>query len=134
MCAQGKRNILYFDGVCALCNFWVDILIKFDKNQRLQFAPLQGPTAANSIDQKHIENLTTLVFIKGEETFTKSDAVIYSLASIGGIFKLIYIFKLIPKFIRDKIYTSISNHRYKWFGKKEACRLPTEEERGRLLP
>lgn len=126
-------NLIFFDGVCGLCNRFVNLLIEADKNNVLKFAPLQGTTAAELLSKEFIHELKTIVYYRNYEIFTESDAVLEILKSIGGIWAIFYIFKWIPKFIRDYIYKWISLHRLEWFGRLDRCRIPTKEDRARFL-
>jgi predicted DCC family thiol-disulfide oxidoreductase YuxK len=129
-----KTGILFFDGVCSVCNGLIDFMMLEDRNIALQFASLQGSTAKNLLDKKYIEDLNSIVYIEGDKIYTESTGVLQAVSSMGGIYKLLLILKLVPKFLRDKIYAYIAANRYKWFGKKDNCRMPTPEERDRLLP
>lgn len=128
-----QSGILFFDGVCGMCNGLINFMMSEDSNHALQFAALQGETAKQKVDKSYLENLNSIVYLEGGKSYTESDGVIHAAAAMGGIYKLILIVKLIPKFIRDKTYAFISANRYKWFGKKEACRMPTLAEREKLL-
>ncbi len=130
---SATKNIVFFDGVCGLCNFFVDFLLKEDPEDVLIFSPLQGETAQTYIPNIDSSNLTTVVFYTADKTYTKSDAVIEILKSIGGIWKLVVVLKVIPKPVLDAGYTFIATHRFEWFGQKETCRMPTPKERGKLL-
>ncbi len=134
------KYIVLFDGVCALCNHSIDFLIKLDKELKLKFAPLQGETAKAVFSRNTIDDdaLKSIILVKksdgGEQIFKRSDAVLESLKTIGGFWNIVVIFKLFPRAIRDSIYNFIARNRYKWFGKYDACRLPTPEERELFLP
>ncbi len=127
-----KKNFVFFDGVCGLCNAFIDFLLVKDKNDVLLFAPLQGETAREYIQNIDPSNLKTVVFYSDGKLFTKSDAVIEIFRSLGGIWKLAVVFKFIPRKLRDFFYNIVSENRIKWFGQKETCRMPTEKERGKL--
>jgi predicted DCC family thiol-disulfide oxidoreductase YuxK len=126
-------NLIFFDGVCGLCNRFVNLLIDADKNHALKFAPLQGKTAAELLPKEFIQELKTIVYCRNQQIYTESDAVLEILKSIGGIWAIFYIFKWIPKLIRDYIYQWISLHRLHWFGRLDSCRMPSKEERARFL-
>jgi predicted DCC family thiol-disulfide oxidoreductase YuxK len=128
-----KRQILFFDGVCGLCNSTVDLLMREDINESLKFAPLQGETAKNLLSSKEISELKSVVFYKDGKTFVQSDAIIETGRTMGGFFGLAIMLKLIPKFLRNFFYDIIAKNRYKWFGVKETCRMPNEKEREKLL-
>lgn len=121
--------IVFFDGVCGLCNSFVNILLSEDRNQVLKFSPLQGQTAKAKLPKDLSADLKTMAFFRNDRLYTKSDAALEVLKTIGGIFSLFYIFKFIPRFIRDAAYDFISKNRIRWFGQSESCRMPTKEER-----
>lgn len=129
-----QSGLLFFDGVCSMCNGLINFMMSEDKNQVLRYAPLQGETAQENLSAKYLEDINTIVYKQGNKIYTESNGVIHALASMGGIYKLVLIFKIIPKPIRDNVYAFISKNRYKWFGKKDVCRMPTPEERDKLLP
>ena len=131
--SRDKRQILFFDGVCGLCNSTVDLLIKEDINDALKFAPLQGETAKDLIPKKEISEMKSVVFYRDGKIFIQSDAIIETGRAMGGFFGLAIILKLIPKFLRNFFYDIIAKNRYKWFGVKETCRMPSENEREKLL-
>jgi len=128
------KKIIFFDGVCGLCNKTVNFLMSVDKRQNLRFAPLQGDTAKNHLPAEIIEDLNTLVFYEDGELTNRSTAVLRALKAIGGFCGLLYVGIIIPRPLRDWIYKIVAKNRYKWFGEHETCRMPTPEERGRLLP
>ncbi|MFN5182279.1 MAG: DCC1-like thiol-disulfide oxidoreductase family protein [Bacteroidota bacterium] len=131
--SKAEKPIVFFDGVCGLCNSSVDLLMKEDRINVLLFAPLQGETAKNSLPPEIIKNLKSLVFYKNNCVYTQSDAVIEIGKAIGGFWGLSFLLKVIPKFARNLFYNLIAKNRYKWFGMKETCRMPTKDERERLL-
>jgi len=126
-------QIIFFDGVCGLCNRFVHLLIKADKQSSLKFAPLQGNTAKELLPVEYTYELKTIVFYQKHKISTESDAVLEILKSIGGIWIIFYMFRWVPKLIRDRIYQWISRYRTKWFGRLDSCRMPTKEERNRFL-
>jgi predicted DCC family thiol-disulfide oxidoreductase YuxK len=130
---SATKNIVFFDGVCGLCNAFIDFLLKEDRKDVLLFSPLQGETAQHYIKDIDPSNLTTVVFCTDGKIYTKSDAVIEIFKSLGGVWRLAAVFKLIPKPLRDIAYAFVATHRMQWFGQKETCRMPTSKERGKLL-
>ena len=130
---QAKNQMVFFDGVCGLCNSFIDMLLKEDRRDVLVFAPLQGETAKKYLPEISTTKMKTVVFFRDGVVFQQSDAVIEIGKSLGGLFKLLILLKIFPKFIRDFFYSIIADNRYKWFGKKESCRMPTKNERGKLL-
>jgi len=128
-----SQHIVLFDGVCGLCNTFIDFLLKEDREDVLHYAPLQGETAKQFVENIDPSNLQTVVFCSEGKTYIKSDAVIEIFQSMGGIWRLAIIFKVIPKSLRDTAYAYVAKNRLKWFGQKETCRMPTPKERGKLL-
>lgn len=128
-----QSGIVYFDGVCSVCNGFVDFLISRDRNHSLQYATLQGETAKNNLDEELYKNMNSIIFQTDEKVYTQSNAALMALSSLGGFWKFAVWLRLIPRFIRDAFYNLIARNRYSWFGKRDACRLPTESERGRIL-
>ena len=127
-------NIILFDGVCNLCNYTVRFLIKYDKNNILKFAASQTIAGANIIRQYSVLNEgKSVVFIKDEIVFYKSDAIIEIAKLINGWPHLFKYACLFPKFLRDGMYNLIAKNRYSLFGKKETCMVPTEDNRNRFL-
>ena len=130
---DNNKTILFFDGVCGLCNRFVDFVIKRDKEHQIHFAPLQGQTSQNVLDANYSEELKTLIFYKDSNVLLRSDAVLEILKILGGFWGIFSIFKIIPRPIRDAVYNFIAHNRYKWFGKRDLCRVPTPEERDYFL-
>lgn len=127
-------SIVFFDGVCGMCNYFVNFLIEEDKDNVLKFSPLQGQKAMDILPKEFTQKLDTLVFYQDNKIYTESKAVLKILYSMGGIWKLFYVFKIIPRFIRNGIYKYISQHRIEWFGSSDSCRIPTSDERAKFLP
>ncbi len=122
--------ILFFDGVCGLCNTSVDWLLARDHAHRLAFAPLQGETAARLLPQTDRENLDTVIVWDRGNLYRRSEAVFRAVQLLGpGWNLLIAILNFIPTPIRDIVYRAVAANRYPVFGKRDTCRLPTKEER-----
>ena len=127
--------VLFFDGVCGFCNAAVDWLIARDPAGVLRFAPLQGETAAKLLPDSDRECLDSLVLLDGAGRSRRSRAAVRALGRLGGRWRAAsWALWLIPGPLRDAGYRLISKLRYLIRGKKETCRLPTAEERGRFLP
>lgn len=131
---SNNKNILFFDGTCVLCNRLVDFLIRKDKTHLLYYSSLQGETAKNNLAPEIAKKLDTIVFFQNGNSYIKSNAILQVAKTLGGGWQLLYGFKIIPRFIRDLAYNLIANNRYKWFGENDICRIPTKEDRGKLLP
>ncbi|WP_397568507.1 thiol-disulfide oxidoreductase DCC family protein [Schlesneria sp. T3-172] len=132
---EGVRRILFFDGVCGLCNWSIDFVMKRDYRKQFQFAPLQGDTAKSLLSPADVNNLDTMVLWVAGRTYRKSAAVIRILWQLGPGWRVLGVLLwLIPLPLRNLGYTIVAKNRYRVFGKKESCRLPTPEERTRFLP
>jgi predicted DCC family thiol-disulfide oxidoreductase YuxK len=130
-----NQKIILFDGICNFCNFWVNFIIDRDKKDDFKFAALQSDKGQKLLERFEIDNnaFDSFVFIDGEKVHTKSTAAFKICKSLKGIWKYFYFLIFIPKPIRDFIYTLVAKNRYKFFGKRDACRLPTEQERVKFL-
>ena len=132
--AEIDPPVLFFDGVCGFCNETVDFALRNDRNGRVLFAPLQGTTAAERLDDSDTQNLDTVVMIDGGRTFRRSTAIARLLRHLGGIWNLLgWLLWLIPWPLRDLGYRLVAKFRYRLFGKKDSCRLPSPEEQARFL-
>ncbi|MEO6612091.1 MAG: thiol-disulfide oxidoreductase DCC family protein [Chitinophagaceae bacterium] len=127
--------VILFDGVCNFCNYWVNFAIKRDKKKRLRFTALQGDTAARLLPQYSINPtaLSSVIFIDKDKAWTQSSAAIRICKHLDGGWKLFYGLIILPKLFRDFFYNIIARNRYKWFGKKETCMIPTPELKERFL-
>jgi predicted DCC family thiol-disulfide oxidoreductase YuxK len=124
---QSTHSIILFDGVCNLCNGAVNFVIKRDPGNVFKFAPLQEKQGAlllktHAID---IQKLESIVLIENEKVYIKSSAALRITKKLSGLWPLFFVLLIIPSFIRDGIYDIIAKNRYKWFGKKEQCMIPT---------
>jgi predicted DCC family thiol-disulfide oxidoreductase YuxK len=128
------RQIIFFDGVCNLCNGFVDFLVSRDKEQVFFFAPLQGETARLRLAADVPAKLNSVVLWNQGQILEKSDAALMILQQLGGIWWLSRLFWIVPAFLRDLIYDLVAVNRYRLFGRRETCRLPTPEEKARFLP
>ena len=129
--------ILFFDGVCGLCNRFVDLLLKADSRDRFRYAPLQGDTAQRMLglrDQAQAGDPHSFVFLEKDKRYEQSEAVLLALRRLGGAWRLIAMLYVFPRPLRDFVYRIVARNRYRWFGRRDECRLPTPEERDRFLP
>ncbi len=125
--------ILFFDGVCGLCNGLVDWLLPRDHKKKIKFATLQGTTAATLLTKAHTEDLNTVVLWYKGRILTESQAILTCLRELGGFWSLAYGLIIIPSFISDTVYRFIARNRYKFFGKLSTCRMPLPGERLQFL-
>ena len=127
--------VILFDGVCNLCNGTVQFILKRDKQSRFKFAPLQGDFGQRTLSRFGLpaSSLHSFILLEGEKIYTHSTGALRVLLHLGGVWKILYAFIIIPRFIRDRVYNFIARNRYKWFGKRISCYLPSEEVKGRFL-
>jgi predicted DCC family thiol-disulfide oxidoreductase YuxK len=111
----------------------VDGLIRHDRQGRLRYAPLQGRTAAARLPAEAVAGLTTVVLERDGRLSRRSNAAIEAVVILGGPWRTASLLKAVPRPLRDAIYDAVARHRYGWFGRREACRLPTEAERDLFL-
>jgi len=129
------QPIVFFDGVCGLCNWIVDLLLRADTNQVLLYAPLQGETARRALGPMTQDVGEWSFFLLDERGLhERSDAVLATCRHLGGSWALFGLLGVVPREILDEGYRFIARNRYQWFGQHETCRIPTAEERGRFLP
>lgn len=135
-----KKNIphqplLLFDGVCNLCNNSINYIIKKDTKNVFKFASLQSDVAKKILLQFDSTNfdLSSIVLVDHDKLYFKSTAILKAGKHLGGIYKICYFFIVIPRPIRDLIYDYIAKNRYKWYGKKESCMIPTPELKEKFI-
>jgi predicted DCC family thiol-disulfide oxidoreductase YuxK len=130
---EPSTSIVYFDGVCNLCNGTVQWVIKHDKNKRFKFAALQSK-AGEELQQQYGGTLPDSIILNHEnKLFVKSDAVLKIVSLAGGWVALLAVFYIVPRFLRNKIYDFIARKRYTWYGKRISCMVPTPELQSRFL-
>lgn len=129
------KPILLFDGVCNLCNGFVQFVIQRDPAGTIRFASLQSEAGQTLLRaaQMPAEELSTVVLYENGRFYTHSDVPLLVVRKFGGAWPLLYGFVIIPKFIRDSIYNWIARNRYRWFGKRESCMIPTPNLKARFL-
>lgn len=129
------KPILLFDGVCNLCNGFVQFVIKRDPEGIFRFASLQSEIGQTLLAQAQMptKEISTVVLYEGGKFYTHSDVGLRVFRKMGGAWSLLYGLMIIPKFIRDGIYNWIARNRYRWFGKRESCMIPTPELKSRFL-
>lgn len=129
-------RVIYFDGVCGLCNTFVDWVIKRDRRNLFLFAPIQGETgAARLAPLPENTDEWSIIYCNAAGDYSRaSDAVLNILRDLGGFWRVLSWFKIVPRDIRDWIYAGVAKRRYRWFKKREQCRLPSPEERAKFLP
>ncbi len=141
--AQNLETIVFFDGHCGLCSRVVDFLIARDRARKLRYSPLQGETAKELLTPSEREDLDTMILVRRDpnkpeaplEKLKKSDAALASFEALGGLYGVLArVGTLFPRPLRNACYELIAENRFRIFGKRETCRLPTKEERALFLP
>ena len=128
-------NIILFDGVCNFCNFWVNFIMDRDAKSVFKFASLQSEAGIKLIEKHSIntKDIDSVILIMNNKYFVKSEAVLKIARELTSFWKIFYYFKFIPAPVRDFIYDIIAKNRYSIFGKRESCRIPTEEEKSKFI-
>lgn len=130
-----KSNIIFFDGVCNLCNFWVKYVVRNDPDFVFYFSNLQSEFATNFLTENNIKSdFETIIFFTDGKFLKQSNAIVSILFKIGGFNRFLSrIIKHLPVKFRDGLYKFISRNRYRLFGKKEHCMIPDQNLNKRFL-
>lgn len=131
-----NKKIILFDGVCNLCDSTVQLLIKKDKNDVFRFVQLQSDlgkeiTKYIGVDTKNIDSI--IFYEPGFSYHIKADAAIEIAKNLGGVYSLLSIFSIFPNWLKNNIYDYVAKNRYRWYGKKQSCMMPTLETRAKFL-
>jgi len=135
-----ERITLFFDGVCNLCNSWVDFLVRRDKRRQFRYAPLQGTTfRAVLAAHPELAQVDSLIVVHDradgtQEIFTLSSGPLFLAGRLGGAWSMARVFLFLPRFLRDAAYRLVARMRYSLFGKRPTCRVPTPAEQALFLP
>lgn len=129
----GEINVLLFDGVCNLCNSSVNFVIDHDKKNLLHFSALQSEAGSALVEHFKLADVDSLILIYRGRAYTRSAAAIRTGVLFGGIYRLLAVFLLIPPFLRDPLYDFIARNRYRWFGRRDTCRMPEPGLKKRFL-
>ena len=133
---EKDKKLILFDGVCNLCNGAIQFIIKRDKTDIFRYAALQSEIGERLIRERGIDTtkVDSIILIEpGVAYFTKSDAALRIGQDFGGLWKTLTIFTWIPRPIRDGIYDFVAKNRYRWFGRKDQCMIPTPELQAKFL-
>ncbi|SHG33556.1 Predicted thiol-disulfide oxidoreductase YuxK, DCC family [Salegentibacter echinorum] len=131
-----NKKIILFDGVCNLCNNVVTFVIKHDKKDVFRFASLQSELGKKLVAERDLDpnDLDSVVLIEpGVAYYRKSTAALEISRELSGGYSLLKNFLFIPEGLRDSVYNFVANNRYKWYGKKESCMIPTPELKAKFL-
>lgn len=130
-----EKPIIFFDGVCAMCNAFVNLALRIDRHQIFLFAPLQGTTARELLPPLSDDPREwSMIYLDEKGTHDQLDASLEVYRRLGGFWTLLSLARYVPRSIRTPLYRIVARNRYRWFGHKEQCRIPTPAERQRFLP
>jgi len=129
------RRTILFDGVCNLCNASVLFVVDRDPEARFTFAALQSDEARRLLAERGYQgaDLSTVLLVEGERVYERSTAALRVARHLSGAWPVLYAFLVVPRPVRDAVYAWVARNRYRWFGKEDACRVPTPELRARFL-
>jgi predicted DCC family thiol-disulfide oxidoreductase YuxK len=129
------ESIILFDGVCNLCNGAVQFIIRRDPPGHFKFAALQSNAGEALLQQFQIKagEAGTIILIEGAQYFTRSTAALRIAKRLRGLWPLVYAAILVPPFLRNAVYDYIARNRYRWFGHRDQCMIPTPEMKKRFL-
>ena len=129
------ERVIVFDGVCNFCNAFVNLVMDRDAREEFKFGTLQSEPAQHILNQFELatEDFETFLLLEQGKLFTKSTAALKILRRLNGLWPILYIFILIPRPIRDAVYSFIARHRYGWMGKTTSCRVPTAKDYQRFV-
>ncbi|WP_026968651.1 thiol-disulfide oxidoreductase DCC family protein [Algoriphagus terrigena] len=129
------KSVILFDGVCNLCNTSIDFVLQRDKKDQFRVGALQSAEGKELLSRfdTNPDYLDSLVLIEGDQIYYRSTAALRIAKKLPGLWRILYGLIIFPPAIRDAVYDWIGKNRYRWFGKKNTCRLPTPEEKAKFL-
>ncbi|OYR41314.1 thiol-disulfide oxidoreductase DCC [Halorubrum sp. Ib24] len=127
--------IVLFDGVCNLCSGFVQFILPRDDEGKYRFASLQSDVGQALLAEHDLprDELDSVVLIEDGESYVKSAAILRIATGLGGFYRLLSPFRYLPRSVRDRLYDFVADHRYRWFGKKDRCMMPSEDVQSRFL-
>ena len=128
-------RVILFDGVCGLCNAWVDFVLSADMRARYRFVPLQSEQGRSFLATHRFpaDYTESIVLVDGQRSLVRSAAILEIVSGLGGLWRLAAVVRFVPTRILDTVYDGVAERRYRWFGRRETCRIPTPEERSRFI-
>jgi predicted DCC family thiol-disulfide oxidoreductase YuxK len=129
------KKIVLFDGVCNLCSNSVQFILKRDTKNQFLFGSLQGKAGQEYLKKFQLpaDAFNSFMLVEGDTLYSRSSGALRMLKHLGGGWSVLYAFIIVPKFIRDAVYNFIAKNRYKWFGKKDECWIPTPDLKAKFL-
>ncbi|MCH7517882.1 MAG: thiol-disulfide oxidoreductase DCC family protein [Candidatus Dadabacteria bacterium] len=133
--SEVQNPVILFDGVCNLCNGSVLFILNRDPSGIFKFAPLQSETGKNLLSKFDLPNdkLNSIILVENNEYYLRSTAALKILQRLGALWKIVYVFMLVPRPVRDYIYDIVARNRYKWYGKRAECMIPSSDIESRFL-
>lgn len=130
-----EEPVLLFDGVCNLCDGSVQFILRHEKNSDLKFAAIQSEAGQKLLSQKGIDpgQIDSVILIKGGKVYTESDAVLNVTKFLRFPYGLCNVLLVVPKPVRNFFYKKVASNRYRWFGKRDSCMMPTPSLKNRFL-
>lgn len=128
-----NRSIILFDGYCNFCNSSINFLLKIDRKKVFVFATSQSEAGKILAEKFNLKSIDSVLLITSGKLYSHSSAILEIISLLNYPWKILEITKIAPRFFRDAIYKWIAKNRYKWFGKRATCRIPTAVERERFL-
>ena len=133
--SEVQNPVILFDGVCNLCNGSVLFILNRDPSGIFRFAPLQSETGKNLLSKFVLPNdkFDSIILVENNEYYLRSTAALKILQRLGALWKIVYVFMLVPRPVRDYIYDIVARNRYKWYGKRAECMIPSSDIESRFL-
>ncbi len=132
---ENSHPVLLFDGVCNLCNGAVQFIIRRDPRGKVHFAALQSEAGQQLLEQfpQAPRDVSTIILVEKGKLYTRSDAALRVARHLSGAWPALYGFIIVPRPIRNAVYNWVARNRYRWFGKKDQCMIPTPNLKARFL-
>jgi predicted DCC family thiol-disulfide oxidoreductase YuxK len=129
------RAVIVFDGVCVLCNGWVQFLLRHDRARRYRFAAMQSASGrrlllAHGLDP---DDPVSFLLVEQDRAWRDTDALRQVLGGLGGAWRIAHLLRWVPRGVRDPLYRLLARNRYRWFGRHDRCYLPAVDEQDRFL-
>lgn len=128
-----EHPVVFFDGVCNLCSGSVQWVIRHDPGAIFKFTSLQGEYAKKMITDEKLKKVDSVILLENGRFYSRSTAILRIARRLGFPASILYVLIIVPAFIRNWVYDFIARHRYKWYGKMEACWLPTPDLKKRFI-
>lgn len=135
MSASSRGPVVFFDGVCNLCNGFIQFLVRHDRQRNFRYSPLQSTAGARLLQGYPVdtERLDSIVLLHNGNIYERSEAFLRICKELGGRYRLLWVFRVLPLSLRDALYNLIARYRYRIWGEKDHCMIPTPELMDRFL-